>query len=231
MRSKNIVKQAQWIKKQSLMNKKEFRKFWLSLCQRIGLTLMRQHCSLLQSLTMGEQLFTSVERRLTSFGSHWPCFAMQMGHRSVWSSILAEQSTLWHSIDRIQIREDSVTVITRQHGWHLCYLKSEILPIQCDYWLILPKGTFKNLTSSCTYKIRRSFYLSTTSVATTLNTLWSTSDWSFLHQTWPSLSNCLMSGSFIVSKPTIAPCSVNGPWNLILSERRISSKSISVKLC
>ena len=124
-----MVKLAQWTRKQWLPNKEECGRFWHSLHRRIGSILMRQHCFLLQSLTVGWQPFTSMERRLTNFRLHWPFSAMPMGHRSSRSSILAEQGTLWHSIDRIQTRKDSVTSTTRQHGWHLCSLMSEILTL------------------------------------------------------------------------------------------------------
>ena len=172
---------------------------------------MRRHCSLLQFLIVGWQPFTSVERRLTNFVSHWPYSATPMDHRNFRSSLSAEPGTLWHSIDRTQIRLDSITVTTRWCGWHLHSLMSEFQYDHCWLPLILPEGISKSLTSRCACEIGRSFYFSTISVVTTLITVQPTSDWSFSHLIWWPLSNHWMWGSSTVSKPTIRPCSVDAP--------------------
>ena len=116
MRQKNMAKRAQWTRKQSLLSKNECRRFWPSLHQGIGSTLMRRRCFLLQCLTVGWQLFTSAERKLTNSESPWPFSATLMDHKNSRSSLLGEQGTLWRSIDKIQTGKGSITVTTRRRG-------------------------------------------------------------------------------------------------------------------
>ena len=231
VKPKNTVRQPRWTRKQSSPNKSKCRRFWPSLHQRIGSTWMKRRCFLLQSLTVGWQQFTSAERKWINLGSPWPFSAMQMDHRSFQSSTLAEQGTPWHSIDKTQTWQDSVTVTTRLREWHLLYLMSKISSLQHDCVLTPPKGTSKNWISQCDCRIERSSYLLTISVVTISNTVQPTSNWSSSHQIWPLLSSHLTQGSSAVSRLIIVPCSVNGHWNLIQSERKTYLKSIFTRPC
>ena len=143
-RLKTMVRWPQSTRLQLLQNKKDWGRSFLSFPQGISLILIRQHCFLLQSQIVGWQLFTSAERRLINFRLHCHFSAIQMDHRSFWSSTLEEPGTLWHSIDRTQTRQDSVTGITKECRWHPSYLMSEISPTWFNCMLIAPKHTSKN---------------------------------------------------------------------------------------